>query len=53
LQQPASDRVVVENNALGESEGYEEEHDRETGNRPVKVIPVNPLNPGIVDEVVY
>jgi filamentous hemagglutinin len=49
-QQCAPERVVVENNTLGELEGDEEEHDRETGNRPVKVIPVNPLNPGIVDE---
>ncbi|EAT0258124.1 filamentous hemagglutinin N-terminal domain-containing protein [Salmonella enterica] len=36
---------AVENNALSD-----DEHDRETGNRPVKVIPINPLNPGIVDE---
>ncbi|EBV1275491.1 filamentous hemagglutinin N-terminal domain-containing protein [Salmonella enterica subsp. enterica serovar Oranienburg] len=36
---------AVENNALSD-----DEHGRETGNRPVKVIPINPLNPGIVDE---
>ncbi|WP_253896796.1 hypothetical protein [Pseudocitrobacter vendiensis] len=42
-----SERVVVENNALSIDE---DEHDKETGDRPVKVYPVNPFNPGIVDE---
>ncbi|WP_197499275.1 VENN motif pre-toxin domain-containing protein, partial [Mangrovibacter phragmitis] len=43
-------KTTVENNTLGELEGYEEEHEKEIGNRPVKVIPINPLSVGVIDD---
>lgn len=38
---------AVENNALSDDE---DEIESLHGNRPIKVIPINPLNPGVVDE---
>ena len=38
---------AVENNALGNDD---DELQREHGNRPVKVIPINPMKTGIVDD---